>query len=72
MPLGYFAAVTVVTVVLCEEDGSPVELISTTKELLSSTSVYSVTTGLCVVLPSQSWPLLIWELALVAHLVALC
>lgn len=49
VPLGYSAAVTVV---LCKEDGSPVELISTTKRLLSSTSVYSVTTGLCVMLPS--------------------
>jgi len=48
MPLGYSAAVTVV---LCEEDRSPVELIDATKGLLSSTTVYSVTTGLCVLLP---------------------
>lgn len=40
-----------VTVVLCEEDGSSVELINATKGLLSSTTVYSVTTGLCVLLP---------------------
>lgn len=40
-----------VTVVLCEEDGSSVELINATKGLLSSTTVYSVTTGLRVLLP---------------------
>lgn len=66
MSLGYSV---VVTVALCEEDGSPVELINATKGLLLSTTFYSVTTGLCVVLPS-SWPLLIWESALVSHVVA--